>query len=236
MTVSPDGKTLSVLLQSAAMQEGGAENKGRRHSRLAQYDISGPKPVYKAEFVVPLPLYQNNEDKTRVAAQSEIHAISATQFFVLSRDNDAGSGAEFTESKYRQADVFDISKATNIKGPDFDGRDGAVADVEGELKDEITAAEYCSFLNYNNNKELGKFGLHNGGEQDAGLLDEKWESLALAPVNGDGADGEYFLFSAADNDFQTKDGSLNFGKFKYEDKVDVNTQILVFKVKLPKRK
>lgn len=69
-----------------------------------------------------------------------------------------------------------------------------------------------------------------------GLLNEKWESLALVPVDGrDGKDGEFFLISLSDNDFITQNGSLNEGKFKYSDASGNNllNQALVFNVKIP---
>lgn len=102
------------------------------------------------------------------------------------------------------------------------------------------------------NSELAKFGLHNGGAQDAGLLNEKWESLALVPVEPQGHKDkhskkarEYFLFSFSDNDFITQDGRfhekflllehkyaddivftrtgrMNFGRFKYADESGFN--------------
>ncbi len=62
------------------------------------------------------------------------------------------------------------------------------------------------------NSELRKFGLRNGGdggvgEDSRGLLNEKWESIAVVPVDGKkGRDGEYFVFSISDNDFITQDG------------------------------
>jgi hypothetical protein len=59
------------------------------------------------------------------------------------------------------------------------------------------------------NSQLNRFGVHNGGEQDAWLLNEKWESLALLPVNLDDSkenEDEYFLFSFSDNDFITQNG------------------------------
>jgi hypothetical protein len=74
----------------------------------------------------------------------------------------------------------------------------------------VKPAEYCPWLSFNNNKELNKFGAHNGGAQDAGLLNEKWEGLAIAPVDdkfqsrGDGK--EYYLISFSDNDFITQNG------------------------------
>jgi hypothetical protein len=44
-------------------------------------------------------------------------------------------------------------------------------------------------------------------------LNEKWESLALLPVNGDGDDkkddkDEYYIISISDNDFITQNGML----------------------------
>jgi len=59
---------------------------------------------------------------------------------------------------------------------------------------------------YNVNSQLNRFYLHNGGAQDNGLLNEKWESLALVPVtpSNDGSDGNFFLFSMSDNDFITQ--------------------------------
>jgi hypothetical protein len=75
-------------------------------------------------------------------------------------------------------------------------------------------ATFCSFLDYNNNTQLGRFTgpngipIHNGGAQDGGLLNEKWESLGLLPVDGeDGDDGEFFLFSFSDNDFVSQNGT-----------------------------
>jgi hypothetical protein len=243
LTASPDGKMLYALMQSALMQEGGAKASTRRFARLLQYDVSNPsKPVYQAEYVVPLPF----SDGTRVAAQSEIKFISPTQFLVLARDSGAGAGQSDTQSLYRHADVFDISAATNIKGPQYDSANSSIASTAGELKSGITPATYCSWLDYNVNSELGKFGLHNGGAQDSDLLNEKWESFALMPAHPDsdyrGGCGknrdrcdEYFLFSWSDNDFITTNGFLNDGQFQYSDKSGFNllNQVLVFRVKLP---
>lgn len=205
LTASPDGKHLYSLLQSSTMQEGGDKSSTRRNTRLLKYSIS--KGVeYEAEYIVQLPLAPSG----KVAGQSEIHFISDTQFLVLARDSGAGHGQDDSESKYRNADIFDISKATNIKGKKYDAFDGAAASKKGELDSDVKPAEYCPWLSYNNNNELSKFGAHNGGAQDAGLLNEKWESLALAPVagkfqsNGDGK--EYYLISVSDNDFITQNG------------------------------
>lgn len=241
LTVSPDSKTLYALMQSALNQEGGLNSTTRMYTRLLEYDISDAcNPVYKAEYVLPLP----KDSAGRVAAQSEIHYVSPTQFLVLARDSNRGHGTENSNSRYRHIDVYDISKATDIKGPTYDCADCAVASTEGVLKSAITPATYCSWVDFNVNSQLKRFGLHNGGDQDASLLNEKWESIALAPVHPSSKDckdgysttgGEYFLFSLSDDDFITQDGFMNGGKLPYADESGYNldNQVLVFKVKLP---
>ena len=235
LTLSSDGKKLFALMQSALDQEGGPKNPNRKQARLLEYDISCSPPVYLHEYVVTLPLYSNG---SKIAAQSEIHYVSDTQFLVLSRDSSAGHGQKSSTSQYRHADVFDISNATDIMSNKYDSANGSIASSKGNLVAGVTAAQYCPFLDYNVNSELNKFGVHNGGAQDQYLLNEKWESLALVPVNPERwgvKTTEYFLFSFSDNDFITQDGYLNFGKYNYSDAsgYDLDNQALVFHVTLP---
>lgn len=218
LTASSDGKSIYVLSQTALNQDGGLQGGGsRRHARLLQYVDS----EVVAEYVVPLPRFTN----TSVAAQSEIKFISPTQFLVLARDSGRGHGQDDSTSVYRHADVFDISHATNISGQ-------FTVAPNGTLNANVTAATYCSWLDFNVNSQLAKFGLHNGGAQDSGLLNEKWESLSLVPAE---AKDEYYLFSLSDNDFITQDGYMNGGQLPYSDEsgYSLDNQVLVFKVKLP---
>ncbi len=126
LTMSPDGKTLWVMLQSAARQDGGASSSKRRNTRFLKYSLApGAKKddvviTYEAEYVVPLATFTNAGGNTRVAAQSEIHYISDTQFLVLGRDSSVGRGTDDPLSRYRHVDIVDISAATNIKGAKFD--------------------------------------------------------------------------------------------------------------------
>lgn len=245
LTKSSDGRTLYALLQSALNQEGGPNNPYRRQARLLEYDISGSVPQYKAEYVVTLPYWTDPTASAskalKIAAQSEIEFLGNGRFLILSRDSGAGHGQPSSLSIYRHVDIFSIShksNATNIKSPINDAVGASIASATGVLNPGITPALYCPFLDFNVNSELGKFGLHNGGAQDASLLNEKWESLALAPVDGNnGDDGEWFLFSLSDNDFITQNGSLNGGAFTYKDASGFNldNQALVFQVKLPKK-
>lgn len=170
--------------------------------------------MYTAEYAVTLPLYMDpTSAKTprKVAAQSEILALGNNgPFLVLARDSGFGRGqdSDKSASNYRRVDVFDIAAATNIRSMTDDGAGGAIASPDtGELEQGITPETYCSpFVDFNVNAALARFGLHNGGAQDSGLLNEKWESLAVVPA--DGRD-EYFIISLSDNDFITQDGEFS---------------------------
>jgi hypothetical protein len=245
LTITPDGKTLYALLQSATDQEGGLAGKQtNRYSRLVEYDITSPKsPRYAAEYIVELPQWTDptasKKKNPKTAAQSEIHYIGDSQFLVLARDSGSGHGQDSSLSIYRHVDVFDISNATNIKGSTYDAATGAAISAAGVPNADVTPAPVCGWLDFNVNSQLGRFGLHNGGAQDSGLLNEKWESLGVVPVDGkNGADGEYYIFSFSDNDFITQNGYFNSGKDTYQDGsgYSLDNQALVFKVKLPKLK
>ncbi|KAF2133544.1 hypothetical protein P153DRAFT_420391 [Dothidotthia symphoricarpi CBS 119687] len=220
LTASPNGTFLYTMLQSATIQDGGSKSSTRRYTRLLQYRIDGPSPVYEAEYVVPLPLLSTG----KVAGQSDMHYISPTQFLVLARDSNAGHGAASSMSMYRNADIIDISAATNVKGAAADAATGQIASRKGVLNSGIVPATYCPWLDYNVNAQLNRFGVHNGGAQDAALLNEKWESFALLPIEGD----EYYLLSFSDNDFITQNGYINFGAFQYKDAsgYDLDSQVL----------
>ncbi|KAH9826747.1 outer membrane autotransporter [Teratosphaeria destructans] len=236
LTTNPAGTRLYALMQSALNQEGGLKNKNSRNARFVIYDITQPQPTIIGEYVVPESHVTPSDSTSKVAHQSEIHYISDTQFLILARDSNAGRGQSSTQSIYRDVDIFDISDATNVADVDhYNTYTGQIADASGDLFANVTPAAYCRWLDYNVNSQLNRFGLHNGGAQDASLLNEKWESLALMPVNPGSDDEEYYLFTLSDNDFITQDGHLNFGRYHYADDsgYNVQNQALVFQVKLP---
>jgi hypothetical protein len=212
LTTSPDGKHLYTLLQSATIQDGGKSSSKRRNSRFLTYRVKDKKVELEAEYAVQLPVLPSG----RVASQSEMIYVSKTQFLVLARDSGAGHGQDKSESIYRNADVIDISSATNVVGK-YDDFNGSIASRDGVLKSEITPAEYCPWLSYNVNTQLNRFGVRNGGAQDQNLLNEKWESFAFLPVDDDEEKGkkskddgkDFYLISFSDNDFITQDGKLS---------------------------
>ncbi|PWW74202.1 hypothetical protein C7212DRAFT_365408 [Tuber magnatum] len=186
----------------------------------------------------PPPIQPTKKTNPRTAGQSEILAVGSDQFLILSRDSDFGHGLDGSLSNYRQIDVFDISDATSLNGRTYDSRGSSIttAPDSGILKSDIKPALYCPFLDINDAAQLAKFGLHNGGAQDAALLNEKWESLAIVPVDGKiGDDDWWFVITISDNDFITQNGTFNFGKNTFKDAsgYDLDSQALVYKIKLP---
>jgi hypothetical protein len=202
LSLSPDGRTLFVALQSAARQDGASTGAAfRDHTRLFTYDVSNLADIrLTGEYVVRLPKFVQGSN-TLVAAQSEIHAVSDTQLLILPRDGN-GLGVGTQTSLLRRVDVIDIAAATNILGQAYEGQ---IA-LGGVLNPAITPAAYSPWLNINNNAELARFGLVNGVVPGLGNLSEKWEGLALLPALDPSAPNDYFLFVANDNDFLTTDG------------------------------
>lgn len=255
------GTKLYALTQSALRQDIGGDDDSSHHpnsnstnnnSRFLVYDISSPHPRLEAEYIVPLPPYtrpgddnDNDSSTTSFARQSEIHYISPTQFLILARDSGAGrgrgEGEKSTTSLYRHVDVFDISEATDISSS-FSSSSLAAS---SNNKKNFSAAQYCSWLDYNVNSQLLRFGLRNGGAaQSEGLLNEKWESLAVLDYHDDDShkddddddnQGKFYILSFSDNDFITQDGKLNHGRFVYRDGsgYSLENQALLFSVQLP---
>jgi len=230
LSLSVDGKTLTAVLQSATRQDGGDAPATRRHTRALVYDIADPANLkLLREHVVPLPVFQDGEGKTLVAAQSELLAIDADQFLMISRDSNNGQGVKGSTSRYRAIDILDLHGATNIAGTEFDGAKAVAPD--GVLDASVKPATLRPFIDINDNAQLNRFGLHNGEPNDANNLSEKWEAMGLVSVMDPAAPDDYLLLVANDNDFLTRDG-FQVGA-KYDAEADVDTMILVYRVTLP---
>ncbi|CUA76575.1 hypothetical protein RSOLAG22IIIB_06358 [Rhizoctonia solani] len=229
LTISNDGRTLFALLQSATIQDGGGDKDTNRYTRLFAWDISTSGSSHLiGEWVVPLP--QSKKGKTY--AQSEIYALTSTQFLVLSRDGHGhGDDGNDAKSDYKQADLFDISNATDIHGTKFD--ETTPVAPKGKLDKAVVPATYVPFVNYLNSTQLARFGLHNDEPTDRTLIDAKWESFALAPVLDAESPDDYFLITMADNDFITINGTALGKPYSASYGQDVDTQILVWRITLP---
>ena len=228
LALSPDGKTLFVALQSAARQDLGSAAT-RHNIRVFTYDVSDLANVQiTGEYVLQLPRFTSAAGATLVAAQSELLALSDTQLLILPRDSAAGRGFGTAASLYRQVDVIDLAGATNVLG----GCGGFCNELQvapgGVLDADITPARLVPFLDINDSSELARFGLRNGGVDDANMLSEKWEGLALVSALDPLAPNDYFLFIANDNDFATTRGFQVGGA--YDAGVDIDTMFLAYRV------
>lgn len=232
MALTPDGKFLIAVLQSATRQDGGDSGKTRQNTRALVYDAADPAHLKLVhEYVVPLPTFTDAKGKTAVAAQSEIVALSPQSFLMLARDSGNGFGLKGDTSLYRNVTVVDVSAATDIAGSAFDG-DKPVA-PKGIVDASVKPATVTPFIDLNDSANLGRFGLHNGQPNDRNNLSEKWEAMSLASVRDPNLPDDYFLFIANDNDFLTQDGYQVGTSYKAEDGANVDTMFQVYQVTLP---
>jgi hypothetical protein len=232
VSLTPDGKYLVAVLQSATRQDGGTSSETRHNTRMLYYDIADqdhPKLVH--EHVVPLPVFINADGKRRVAAQSDLLALDDTHFLLICRDSGNGYGLAGATSLYRRIELLDTSKATDIAGSQYDGT--IPVSPNGKLADGIVPATLTTFIDINDNLQLNKFGLHNGEPNDRNDLYEKWEGMALVPTLDAANPRDFFLFVSNDNDFITQNGYQAGAAYKDPSGVDVDTMILVYRVTLP---
>lgn len=232
LSLTPDKGKLAALLQSATRQDGGTGGNSatRDKTRLVIYDVAGNpnSPTLIGHYVVQLPRFQSGS-RTLVAAQSEMLALNDKQFLVLSRDSNNGQGLGGTNSLYRGIDLIDISNATNLVGTPYNGTTPVAPG--GALAASVTPVSFTSFINLNDNAQLGKFGLHNGGANDANLLSEKWEAMGVVPTLDPNRPDDVFLFVGNDNDFMTRNG-FQVGQ-PYDAGANVDTMLLVYRLTLP---
>lgn len=231
LALSPDGRTLFALLQSAARQDGGTGASGpRRHTRLLAYDLTGAEPRLKGHYVVALPAFPVGT-ATRVAAQSEILALNNHQILVLARDGN-GRGLANPVSAYRAVQVHDISAATNLVGTPYESATTPVA-PGGVLASGVVATISTVVVDLNDSAQLAKFGLNNGPVDTLNTLSEKWEALALVSALDPFAPDDWYLFVGNDNDFITANGFQDGGA--YAEKFENDTMVLVYRLTLPSR-
>ena len=97
LALTPDGKFLVAILQSATRQDGGDAPETRDHTRMLYYDVSTiDRPVLVREHVVALPAFETEDGKRRIAAQSELLALDQDHFLLICRDAGNGYGQEGT--------------------------------------------------------------------------------------------------------------------------------------------
>jgi hypothetical protein len=233
MSLSPDGRTLFVALQSALIQDSASGNAaGRTDIRVLAYDVSGdPTPAHPAaHYVMQLPAYNDKGDggaPNRTAAQSEIRALDDHRFLMLSRDG-AGVGAEGKAPiVYKSILLVDVAGATNLAGSEYEtGTSSVLQDKNATaLRPGIVPADWTELVNMLNPAQLARFGL------SIEALSEKWEALDLVPVLEPEHPNDYFLLVGNDNDFIARHCRMS-GQACDSD-FDNDNRILVYRLSLP---
>lgn len=240
VTISTDESRLYVVLQSAVRQDYDSSFDDGRFTRMLEYDISDMLATkLVAQYVIELP----QRDPDSIFKTSEIHYVSDNVFLLIARDGrgngngDSPSSSASISSRtsvFKNIGLISTASATNINGM-YDNFGDAVS-PGGVLRPEITAVAFNAFTNIADATQLAKFGLQNGPTPDESRnIVGKWEALSLVPANDPSNPSDYFLFSAADNDFiatdVTRDGE-SIGGDPYG--VDVPNQFFVHLVTLGK--
>ncbi len=251
VSISPDGKKLFALLQSAPIQDANETNQSSRsNTRLLVYDISGAAApsAPTAHYVLQLPTFTQGGAGgavNRTAAQSEILALNDRQFLVLSRDGNGWGTGTSDPFVFKNILLVDIGAATNIAGTAFENSTTSIA-PNGVLNASITPVQKTTFVNILNTNQLGKFGLNlanntaASGARNVNTLSEKWEAMGLVPVLDNRAPQDYFLFVTNDNDFLSRSTTMtgNAAPNTYNaadagNDVNNDNLILVYRLTLP---
>lgn len=206
LSVTPDGKKLVACLQSPLTQDGENRNPSR-NTRILVFDIDPTSPTYHqpiAEYIHVLPL-SAAEANNRHTPVSEILALSDTKYLILQRDS-RGLGGDGGNFLYKRIVEVDASAASNILGTAYDlekGAPGQLALPRSGLPSNIVAVASRDLVDMLGASQLGKFGLNLApSNQNINTLSEKWEALAVLPLNDPAAPGDYLLLVGNDNDFK----------------------------------
>ena len=235
LALTPDGRGLVTILQSATLQDSGPSQQQRANTRILVYDISAtPTPAAPVrEYVLQLPVYRDNGNggsPNRTAAQSEMLALNDTQFLVLSRDSNGLGTGNTTPIVFKSVLLVDLASATNIAGTAYDGT--TPISPGGVLRSDIRPVQTTELVNMLNPVQLGRFGMNlttNPATQTT--LSEKFEAMGLVPALNERTPNDYFLLVGNDNDFLTRKGTIN-GQ-GYDAGINNDSVLLAYRLTLP---
>lgn len=238
VSLSPDGRTLFVVLQSALIQDSTTgDAAGRVNTRVLVYDVSrAPAPAKPvAHYVLRLPAYTADGDggaPNRTAAQSEIRALDGHRFLMLARDA-AGLGAAGKKPiVFKSVLLVDVAGATNLAGGAYETTTASLLnDPAGPaLRPGLVPAASVELVNMLDPAQLARFGLSVEASSE-GALSEKWEAMDLVPVLEPDHPADYFLIVGNDNDFIARQCRMS-GQACDSD-IDNDSRILVYRLTLP---
>ena len=197
LAITPDEKTLVGIMQSRLYNPSNAGAINKTLTRIVTFDIATGKTkqfLYKQEI-------DNNSN-------SEITALSATQFLVVERDGKFAGDGTVMKHIYK----IDISEATDVSGTDFNAENGllvngkaleantwedlAIANIKPVSK--TLAVDVFNYLgNYPHDKLEGIWLINSNtigiiNDDDFGIWSDatnKIKAKTLSPTNGTERDG-----------------------------------------------
>jgi hypothetical protein len=248
LAITPDGKRLVTILQSATVQDSdGKAQQTRNVTRILVYDISKRATPRESvgHYVLELPIYTDAGDggpPDRTAAQSEMVALSDHQFLVLARDG-IGRGSTESPSKtpvVKSVLIVDTAGATNLAGTRYETGIEPVA-RKGRLVDGITPVRTAELIDMLNPVQLRRLGMNlDTLPSTPTTLSEKQEAMGLLPALDPKAPNDYFLLIGNDNDFEAQDGLVDGIHFDASlngphGRGDNDNVVLVYRLTLPPR-
>ena len=196
LTLTPDGRRLVTMAQTAFAQDG-ASKAGGRNTRILVFDVEPGSPNFNrpvGEYIYQLTL-NGNEARNRSTPISEITALNDHQFLVIERDS-RGRGGDPGPILYKKVVLADLNGASNIINTGYDlekEAPGQISLPRTTLPTNLVAVTRTDLVDFANPAQLAKFGLNTQTNWDANTLSEKWEGLAILPLNDPVAPNDYLL-------------------------------------------
>lgn len=174
LAISPDGRYVFAMLQSAMLDEGG--NSGV-FNRIVKFDTQTRRAV--AQYAYRM------EGSSQGRGISALVALDDNRFLVLERNN-RGLGVDATlASPNKKVFPIDLSQASDVTAQDLDAA-GAVFTPAAKVATPWLDLALPATLAHPTLAALG------------GVSPEKWEGLAVGPRL---ADGSYLVLAGTDNDY-----------------------------------
>ena len=221
VALSPDGKTLYAILQSALTQDGG---KDAGATRLLVFDaFSGtPKSEYAVRFTDPASLPEDGKKlKTKNLVFSDLLCLPDGRLLALERDNRGQDGS--TKPKvaiFKSVCVLDLTSATDLTSLPDNPYSHRISNSKFKPLNTSQPIEYV--------KKTLLFDFQDLNLPSQGLawdqLPEKWEGLALLNNNR--------LLVISDNDFLTPELNLSGKKIPFP-KCQTPIPTWLFTIQLP---
>jgi hypothetical protein len=185
LAISPDGRHVFAMLQSAMLDEGGGSGV---YNRIVKFDTRTARAV--AQYAYRM------EGSSQGRGISALVAINATEFLVLERNN-RGLGVDATlASPNKKVYRVDLSAATDVTDIDLD--DPAAVFAPAFKQPGTPAVPWLDLASATTLAHPSLAALGN-------LSPEKWEGLAVGPRLDDGS---YLVLAGTDNDYSvTQNGT-----------------------------